>query len=962
MTSQDNSGKKTAEASEWATLAGFGLCTTYLIFLIATHLREGGAAMTLPHDSALLDIALLPARSFGLLGAYLVTSCLCGMTLLLWMKQKLLQLPRRAIGLPLLILALSSLVALIEGGSSVWGGLSGELLRDAYEMVLPRPMAYILASVLVIFGMIMARDWFFFDQIHRILTNQPAAPAFALGIGGDASEIENADVQPLPKQDRKARSSETPTFELGGHISMDATAELLEPGNEIESLGSGKSIFDDLDLIESEVKSKIPTPEDKVAEVTSLDVSKTGLIEQVDVEVIPEELVEIEAEELPLPAPTDALAIDEEIEENLAAEVSGDLDEESNEFDPMEPSAQLDWSSPVSVHSDVDLFGAMVDDADEERSLDQELSTRESSRRRRLDSEVVNSASVLDEAISDLTDDLDDLDDSPEQEFDGEELEFEEAELEEDELAEDFDDEEETSQEFEEEDEDEVYELEDDEEFEEKSDQDVLQMQEEEDEAEEENASLEYEEIDETEDALDPLEVVEQAATVEDSLETESLAAPTIPDDANETVLVDTLESMLTDDREKSPVAEPSQFGTDTTNLLDTAIDELFDEEEETVYDVDDFANIIVEDAGEKEVGVEQVDYEVTTPTSFHGDEIEPVDGDLVDEPEEIEIQHLLFGSDHDTPSFDNDLMPSAYQEIEADVDEIEESEDEVVPLPVLDEESESSPSELELYGSSASITEEAKTPLPTPAPIALADEDDWAPWGEDSAPPRPAHQEVAMTTATETSADETDEPVPELEKEEDVDWFEAEFAMLDDVEELDADESEELEQETQEAELAVENPVEIEAESEISGEILDAETETISVELVADELPVTEETEVVEAVMEAEESAVNLDTVEDSELSEAEEPAAEPTTVQAGALESPFEELAEDFYQNAVALCLKEDSCRISFLQRNLRIHFAQAAAIIERMESEGIVGPYSGSGSHEILVNYQDWRTDGM
>ena len=73
----------------------------------------------------------------------------------------------------------------------------------------------------------------------------------------------------------------------------------------------------------------------------------------------------------------------------------------------MDPIDQLDWSAPVSVHSDVDLFGASLDDSDEERTLEREMTARESSRRRPLDSEVVNSATVLDEAIADLTEDMD---------------------------------------------------------------------------------------------------------------------------------------------------------------------------------------------------------------------------------------------------------------------------------------------------------------------------------------------------------------------------------------------------------------------------------------------------------------------------------------------------------------------------------------------------------------------------
>ena len=61
--------------------------------------------------------------------------------------------------------------------------------------------------------------------------------------------------------------------------------------------------------------------------------------------------------------------------------------------------------------------------------------------------------------------------------------------------------------------------------------------------------------------------------------------------------------------------------------------------------------------------------------------------------------------------------------------------------------------------------------------------------------------------------------------------------------------------------------------------------------------------------------------------------------------------------YDDAVRVVFARQKCSVSLLQRELGMTFADAAAAIESMERDGIVGPYRGSGSREILVTEPEW-----
>ncbi len=58
-----------------------------------------------------------------------------------------------------------------------------------------------------------------------------------------------------------------------------------------------------------------------------------------------------------------------------------------------------------------------------------------------------------------------------------------------------------------------------------------------------------------------------------------------------------------------------------------------------------------------------------------------------------------------------------------------------------------------------------------------------------------------------------------------------------------------------------------------------------------------------------------------------------------------------DDLYDQAVNLVLREGKVSVSFIQRYLQIGYNRAARIVERMETEGVVGPANHMGKRDIL-----------
>ncbi len=60
----------------------------------------------------------------------------------------------------------------------------------------------------------------------------------------------------------------------------------------------------------------------------------------------------------------------------------------------------------------------------------------------------------------------------------------------------------------------------------------------------------------------------------------------------------------------------------------------------------------------------------------------------------------------------------------------------------------------------------------------------------------------------------------------------------------------------------------------------------------------------------------------------------------------------ANDLYQQAVQVVLRDRKASTSYIQRRLQIGYNRAASLMERMEEEGVVGPANHAGKREILI----------
>jgi S-DNA-T family DNA segregation ATPase FtsK/SpoIIIE len=64
------------------------------------------------------------------------------------------------------------------------------------------------------------------------------------------------------------------------------------------------------------------------------------------------------------------------------------------------------------------------------------------------------------------------------------------------------------------------------------------------------------------------------------------------------------------------------------------------------------------------------------------------------------------------------------------------------------------------------------------------------------------------------------------------------------------------------------------------------------------------------------------------------------------------YGESGDELYDQAVAVVLRDRKVSTSYVQRRLGIGYNRAATLIERMESEGLIGAANHAGKREILV----------
>jgi hypothetical protein len=65
------------------------------------------------------------------------------------------------------------------------------------------------------------------------------------------------------------------------------------------------------------------------------------------------------------------------------------------------------------------------------------------------------------------------------------------------------------------------------------------------------------------------------------------------------------------------------------------------------------------------------------------------------------------------------------------------------------------------------------------------------------------------------------------------------------------------------------------------------------------------------------------------------------------------------DLLADAVQLVLTNERASVSFLQRKLRIRFAEASALLDQMEQLGVIGPYDEGSQRPILMTMEEWRS---
>lgn len=68
--------------------------------------------------------------------------------------------------------------------------------------------------------------------------------------------------------------------------------------------------------------------------------------------------------------------------------------------------------------------------------------------------------------------------------------------------------------------------------------------------------------------------------------------------------------------------------------------------------------------------------------------------------------------------------------------------------------------------------------------------------------------------------------------------------------------------------------------------------------------------------------------------------------------------EIDEELYKSALRLSVESESASISMFQRKLCIAFYKAGAILERMETDGFVEPYSGAKTRKVLLTKEKFK----
>ncbi|MDX5914133.1 DNA translocase FtsK [Bacillus cereus group sp. BfR-BA-01026] len=69
--------------------------------------------------------------------------------------------------------------------------------------------------------------------------------------------------------------------------------------------------------------------------------------------------------------------------------------------------------------------------------------------------------------------------------------------------------------------------------------------------------------------------------------------------------------------------------------------------------------------------------------------------------------------------------------------------------------------------------------------------------------------------------------------------------------------------------------------------------------------------------------------------------------------MEYKINEVVESLYEPAKECVIAMQAASVSMIQRRFRIGYVTATKIINRLEENGVIGPYEGSKPRKILIN---------
>ena len=65
-----------------------------------------------------------------------------------------------------------------------------------------------------------------------------------------------------------------------------------------------------------------------------------------------------------------------------------------------------------------------------------------------------------------------------------------------------------------------------------------------------------------------------------------------------------------------------------------------------------------------------------------------------------------------------------------------------------------------------------------------------------------------------------------------------------------------------------------------------------------------------------------------------------------------------ENLLFQAGNLILEENRVAVSMIQRRFQLDFDRACDILDRLQTEGLIGPYVGGRTREILLTAEEWE----